>query len=166
MRWNLSSPFSSLDKNREQIQSFNQQFFGLAQVTTLPGGSKTQLAFECLSYSLQADPPDPSPYFIFISDLGMVYPPALQALAIPLSRILLVKTPNADSVWKTTLEALQTGLFSFIFLRPSGLCSTQFLRKLQLSTEKAHAKVFILSDLKLPHWNLRASLIAKAPTAS
>ncbi|MSP18850.1 MAG: hypothetical protein EXR74_04695 [Bdellovibrionales bacterium] len=160
MRHVLSSHFISTEAL--------QNFYGLAQVTSLPGGSKTHLAFECLSVFLKADPPAPSKqlntnfsYFAFISDEGSVYPPALHALGIPLSRVLIIKTTTPEQVWKTGLESLQTGLFSFIFLRPSKICPTAHLRKLQLSSERKKAKVFVLSDHKLPHWTLKASLIAK-----
>ncbi|MFM8314559.1 MAG: hypothetical protein ACKOA8_09765 [Deltaproteobacteria bacterium] len=150
MRAVLSSPFI----NSEALNSF----YGLAQVTTLPGGSKTHLAFECLSVSLKADPPAPSnlenslTYFIFISDEGTIYPPSLNALGVPLSRVLSVKTETSEQVWRTGLEAIQTGLFSFVFLRPSKPCSTVVLRKLQLWSERKKIKVFVLSDHKLPHW--------------
>ena len=150
MRATLSSPII----NSQALQ----RFYGLAQVTSLPGGSKTHLAFECLSVSLKADPPAPalhenfSTYFIFISDEGTIYPPALNALGVPLTRVLSVKTNSSEEVWKTGLEALQTGLFSFVFLRPSKVCSTSTLRKLQLCSEQKKSKVFVLSDHKLPHW--------------
>jgi hypothetical protein len=165
MRPILSSQFTT----PEALQSF----FGLAQVTSLPGGSKTHLAFECLSISLKADPPAPTTtwdavhsYFIFISDEGTVYPPALNALGIPLSKVLTVKTQNSDEVWKTALEALQTGLFSFVFLRPSKICSTSDLRKLQLWAERKKAKVFVLSDHPLPHWTLKKKVTATLPPLS
>jgi hypothetical protein len=142
-----------------------QNFYGLAQVTSLPGGSKTHLAFECLSVSLKADPPAPSQSltaqttdFIFISDEGTVYPPALNALGIPLSKVLTVKTETSQQVWKTGLEAIQTGLFSFVFLRPSKPCTTPDLRKLQLCAERKKNKVLVLSDHKLPHWTLKKKI--------
>jgi hypothetical protein len=147
-----------------------QSFYGLAQVTSLPGGSKTHLAFECLSVSLKADPPAPASsfegqtsYFIFISDEGTIYPPALKVLAIPLSRVLTVKTETSDQVWKTGLEAIQTGLFSFVFLRPSKTCPTASLRKLQLWAERKKSKVFVLSDHSLPHWTLKKKISASLP---
>jgi len=161
MRPVLSSQFL----NPEALQSF----YGLAQVTSLPGGSKTHLAFECLSVSLKADPPAPThfegqtPYFIFISDEGTIYPPALKVLGIPLSRVLTVKTDSSDQVWKTGLEAIQTGLFSFIFLRPSKTCPTANLRKLQLWAERKKSKVFVLSDHSLPHWTIKKKISASLP---
>ena len=162
MRPVLSSQFMS----PEALQSF----YGLAQVTSLPGGSKTHLAFECLSVSLKADPPAPAknlealtPYFIFISDEGTIYPPALKVLGIPLSRVLTVKTETSDQVWKTGLEAIQTGLFSFVFLRPSKTCPTASLRKLQLWAERKKSKVFVLSDHSLPHWTIKKKISASLP---
>jgi len=161
MRPVLSSQFMS----PEALKSF----YGLAQVTSLPGGSKTHLAFECLSVSLKADPPAPThldgqtPYFIFISDEGTIYPPALKVLGIPLSRVLTVKTETSDEVWKTALEAIQTGLFSFVFLRPSKTCPTASLRKLQLWAERKKNKVFVLSDHSLPHWTIKKKISASLP---
>jgi hypothetical protein len=149
----------SSDFRQKDFESFS----GLIQVTTLPGGSRTHLAFECLSHALQVDPPASSlsPYFIFISDEGVLYPPALNLFSIPLSRFLMVKTPDSPSAWNTALEALQTGLFAFIFLRPSKLCHSSQLRRMQLLSEKLKAKVFLLSAEKLPHWTIKGRLIAK-----
>jgi hypothetical protein len=140
----------------------SEKFVGLAQVTSLQGGSRTQFAISCLDAFLQVDPPSPTSaengYFVFISDEGSLYPPALAQKKIPLFRMLLVKTQDALSTWQASLEAIQTGLFEWIFLRPSKPCSPGYLRKLQLAAEKNHSRVLILSQEKLPHWLLKTSL--------
>ena len=147
--------------NMRTVLSTQFSFYGLAQVTALPGGSRTHLAFECLTHSLQADPPAPSlaSYALFISDEGSVYPPTLQAHHIPFGQLLIIKAKDPDSVWKTSLEAMQTGLFSFVIMRPSRPCPAHYLRNLQLCAERKQVKVLILCDERLPHWTLKATLV-------
>jgi len=135
---------------------------GLIQLCSLQGGSRTQFAISCLNASIQADPPSPTSadggHFIFISDEGSLYPPALLEGKIPLYRILLVKTKEAIETWRAAIEAVQTGLFSWVLLRPSRGCSTGQLRKLQLLSEKSKSRVLVFPSTKLPHWMFKASL--------
>ena len=130
---------------------------GLAQIFTPPGGSKTGFAIECLEKKESDD------HYIFIADEGVLYPAAVAHYwKIPLSRLLIVKTNKAEEVWKVGLEAIQTGLFGWSLLRPSQSCHPHHLRKLQLSAERTQSRVLILSNLKLPHWMLRAQLHAES----
>lgn len=138
---------------------------GLIQLTSHQGGSRTQFAISCLDAAIQVEPPSPTlgetGYFAFISDEGSLYPPALLEKKIPLHRMLFVKTKEALEVWRAAVEAVQTGLFSWVFLRPSRPCSTAQLRKLQLLSEKNKTKVFVFPSQKLPHWMFKASLEVK-----
>lgn len=94
-------------------------------------------------------------YAVFVADEGILYPTVLASGPLPLSRWLLVKTDKPEDVWKVGLEAIQTGLFGWILLRPSRACHPHHLRKLQLSAERTRSRVLILSSLKLPHWMMR-----------
>lgn len=91
-------------------------------------------------------------YGVFISDEGILYPPALQKWQIALSHFLMIQTKNAHQAWKAALEAVQTGVFRWVFLRPSQPCETAQLRKLQIESEKQKTSVFLFSKSKLPHW--------------
>jgi len=95
---------------------------------------------------------DTKSYAVFISHEGVLYPPALSQYQIPLSRFLIIQTPNSQQTWKTALEAAQSNLFQWIFLRTSQPCESSFLRKLQLASEKYQIKIFLFSNALLPHW--------------
>jgi len=144
---------------------------GLAKVNSYPGGSRMKQALSWIGPS--SDPPSPlseaihpTEYFIFISDEGFLYPPALQGnRPIPLSRLVLVKVKIAEDVWKVGLETIQTGIFSWIFLRPSRGCSSIHLRKMQLECEKTKSRVVVLSQSNLPHWMFKFSLDAFPPAS-
>jgi len=138
-------------------ESFEPSPGGLVQVTSPSGGSKTRVALSCLGF----DPPLPSQpqpaYGIFISDEGLFYPHPLAQYPSLLSQLLIVKTKESKEVWQTALEAIQTGLFSWILLRPSQTCHPHHLRKLQLGAERTRSWVLLLSDLSLPQWAFRRS---------
>lgn len=91
-------------------------------------------------------------YAVFISDEGVLYAPALSHYQIPLSQFLIIQTPHAPQTWKTALEAAQSDLFKWIFLRTSKPCDSSFLRKLQLASKKHDLKIFLFSNAPLPHW--------------
>jgi hypothetical protein len=138
---------------------------GLAHIRSHPGGSKTSFALSCLGAFF--DPLSPSlesataveAYYLFIADEGFLYPGVLAyQWKIPLSRLVLAKVPDPNEVWRVGLEAIQTGLFSWVFLRPSRACPANHLRKLQLSAERTQSRVFLLSNLKLPHWMFKINL--------
>ena len=108
-------------------------------------------------------PPPPSPssqeeaegegYYFWASDGGSLYPEALYHFwQIPLSHLCLVCPPTPQEVWRVGLEAIQTGLFGWVFLRPSLPCHPSHLRKLQLHAEKTRTRVLLFSENKLPHW--------------
>ena len=100
----------------------------------------------------------PAPLCLWISDEGFLYPGVLRhSSVIPVSNWLLVKTKNAKDVWLTADEASQTGLFPFIFIRPSANCHAVYLRRLQLSTERSKSRVFVFTSFKLPHWFLKGA---------
>lgn len=138
---------------------------GLIQLNNHPGGSRTHFAVSCLNAFIQADPPSPTSaengYFVFISDEGSLYPPALLERKVPLQRVLLIKTKQAIETWTAAIEAVQTGLFSWIFLRPSQACPQGQMRKLQLLAEKTKARVLVFPSQKLPHWMFKANLEIK-----
>lgn len=118
------------------------------------GEPGTAFALQCLKTqelgsSLSSNNTD---YGIFISDEGSLYPPALQKWQISLSNFLMIYTDTALQTWKATLEAIQTGLFRWVFLRTSKPCDGIHLRKLQLESEKKNTSVFLFSKAPLPHW--------------
>ena len=137
---------------------------GLAHVFSLPGGSKTEFAVDFL-HSVFGPPPltdgtaNPA-YAFFASDEGTFYPVPLYDSEIGrriLSRLLIVRLKAAEEVWKTGLEAVQTGLFQQVFLRPSRPSHPSFLSKLQIASEKTRSRIFLLSQAKLPHWVFKTS---------
>lgn len=122
---------------------------------SLRGGSKSDFALSCFEALLKRLIGAP-PFSVWIADEGFPYPPLLQQRwEIPLSRLLMVKVPKATDTWKVCLEAIQTGLFKWIFLRPSSPCPASHLRKLQLASERLETQVFILSNDELPHWPIK-----------
>lgn len=135
---------------------------GLIQLNNHPGGSRTQFALSCLNAFVQSDPPSPtsgtSGYYIFISEGGSLYPPALLEKKVPLSRMLLVKTQEAKETWRAAIEAVQTGLFSWIFLKPSKGCGQGQIRKLRLLADKAKTRVLVFPSERLPHWMFKMNL--------
>lgn len=149
---------------------------GLAHVFSLPGGSKTEFAVSCLNSVLSPLPPSEKKgdtlsegYFLFASDEGFFYPLPLYHHPLGkqfLSRLLIVKISEAKDVWKVGLEATQTGLFRFVFLRPSQTCQVPFLRKLQLAAERTQSRVLLLSQQEIPHWLLQASFVSPRPPSS
>lgn len=101
--------------------------------------------------------PQKTDYGVFISDEGSLYPPALQKWQISLSKFLMIYTDGALQTWKATLEAIQTGLFRWVFLRTSQPCDGTHLRKLQLESERKNVSVFLFSKASLPHWFFKKS---------
>jgi len=97
-------------------------------------------------------------FFLWVSDEGYLFPETLsQRFHFPLQQLVLAKVPTALDVWKVALEATQSGLFGWIFLRPSRGCPPAFLRKLQLHSERMRSRIIILCPEKLPHWLLKTS---------
>jgi hypothetical protein len=130
---------------------------GLAQISSLPGGSRTRFALSCLASWLAPHEEAPSSYSLFISDEGLLYPPAVVTQwKIPLAHLLLVKARDAPEVWRAGLEGVQTGLFAWIFLRPSRGCEAAHLRRLQLGAERTRTRVCLLTQARLPHWMMKA----------
>jgi hypothetical protein len=105
-------------------------------------------------------------YFLWISDEGTLHAEAVhQQGEIPLSHLLVIQAPNAMEVWRTALEATQTGLFATIFLRASRPCSVAHLRKLQLVSQKMQCEVFIFSSYAVAHWTLKETFGKPFPCA-
>ncbi len=121
------------------------------------GEPSTAFALEYLR-NQKLGSPQSSDYSVFISDEGTLYPPALQKRQISLSHFLLIQTDTAIQSWKAALEAVQTGLFRWVFLRPSQACDVTHLRKLQLESEKTNTSLFLFSHSKLPHWFFKKRL--------
>lgn len=122
----------------------------------LMGYHRGELSIHNTLQHLQSQLSSLSPSFsIFISDEGSLYPPSLQKWKIPLTQVILVKTASAVHAWRAALESLQSGLFRWVFLRPSGQCSPAHLRKMQLEAEKVGSSVFLFSKTELPHWVLK-----------
>ena len=183
----LSSDYMVIAKSKDigRLPSFLAQG-GLVQATSLRGGSRTRLALSYLEASVvtasgpESEPADPPPplyasdvaekktggaFYLWVADEGVLYAEALhERWKIPLYRLLMVKVPEAGEVWRVGLEAVQTGLFGWVFLRASRACGTAQLRKLQLCAEKARCRVFLLNESKLPHWTLKASIEAEDDT--
>lgn len=137
---------------------------GVAQIFSLKGGSRTWFALSCLGQFLRINTGDP-PLSLWISEECELYPEALYYYwEIPLSRVLLVRPPTSMEVWKTAVDAAQTGLFAWIIVKTETSCDTTRARKLQLVAEKTKTRVLLLSHSKLPHWTLRASIRVEAPT--
>ncbi len=127
---------------------------GLIQVLSR-GNSKTEAA---LLESTQTQKANQS-YFLWVADEGVLYPEAVhQEWEIPLSHLLFVKAAEPKEVWKTALDAAQTGLFQTIFVRPSQACPTAHLRKLQLVAEKQKCSIFLLTSFEIPHWMLKKTI--------
>ena len=102
-----------------------------------------------------------TPLTIWVADGGFLYPPTLHhRWTVSLNNILIVKTEDPMDVWRVGLEAVQTGLFDNILLRPSRACPTSYLRKIQLIAEKNRKNIFVLTEKKLPHWILRKSYVS------
>jgi len=126
----------------------------LVQVVSA-GAAKTQTAF---SRALQKSQKEET-YFFWVSDEGVLNADALHhRWQVPLSRLLMVKARDAPEVWRIGLEAIQTGLFGFLFLRASSPCQSAQLRKLQLVAEKMRSEVFLLTPRPLPHWTLKETI--------
>lgn len=158
----LSSSFSYLER-------FFADRGGLFQISS--HGGSIPFALKCSvigppppkenhpATALNALPATPSCYSIWIADNGFLYAPSLyHERGLPLNQLLIVKVNEAEEVWNVGLEAIQTGLFSSVLLRPSRACHAHYLRKLQLAAERMKAKVFIIAKFKLPHWTLKANI--------
>lgn len=145
---------------------------GLTQIPR--GGSATREALTCLGTPQDvalADPPYPHPprsaYALWISDEGWLYTPSLHHhWNLPLERLLLVRVREAMDVWRLALDAVPTGLFQWLILRPSKLCATGYLRKLQLTAEESRCQVIVVSGERLPHWILRKKIYAPSSVPS
>ena len=133
---------------------------GLFHVSSPRGGS-TRFALSCLNLFLETVDPPLSPcraHYLWIADEGFLYPVALPFhCRTPVSRWLLVKARDPTETWKIALEAIQTGLFGFVFLRPSRSCDATHLRRLQLSSERTQTRIFLLGNLRFPHWVIKHS---------
>lgn len=143
-----------------------QPFFspeaGLFLLRPQRGEPGTAFALQCLKTQELGSSLSPTitDYGVFISEEGTLYPPALQKWQISLSQFLIIRTNTALQTWKSALEAVQTGLFRWIFLRTSKPCDVTHLRKLQLESERKNASVFLFSKAQLPHWFFKKSFSA------
>jgi hypothetical protein len=155
MRADLSSNFLNL----QGIHRLERG--GLAQVMSFQGGSTIGFALSCLTASFEIGNGKqdlPLPLSLWVSDEGSLYPPVVyEHWRALLSRLLIVQTGDPMEVWRVGLESIQTGLFTWIFLRPSRACHPNYLRKIQLSAERTKSRVLLLCSHKLPHWTLKAS---------
>ncbi|MFM8270164.1 MAG: hypothetical protein ACKN9V_08250 [Pseudomonadota bacterium] len=123
------------------------------------GEPSTAFALQCLKTQGLGSSlsPTSTDYGVFISEEGTLYPPALQKWQINLSQFLIIRTDTALQTWKSALDAIQTGLFRWIFLRTSKPCDVTHLRKLQLESERKKTSVFLFSKAQLPHWFFKKS---------
>lgn len=97
-------------------------------------------------------------YAVWISDTGVLNAEAFHQLeCFPLQNLIVAYPPEPRDVWRIGLEAIQSGLFRWAFLKVSEGCEPSFLRKLQLASEKIHCRTFILCARPLPHWLFRFS---------
>jgi len=92
-------------------------------------------------------------YCFWASDEGVPYPEALWTQwRIPLAQLVIAQVGSSEDVWQVALEAVQTGLFRWVVIRPSRICGAGQLRKLQLGAEYHGVRVLLLTKHKLPHW--------------
>jgi len=147
----LSSIFRDMNSLAKETTTSD---FGLYLLCPQRGGPGTASALQHLQKKELGSPlsPQQKEYAVFISDEGILYPPSLQKWHISLEQFLMIHTSSAYQSWKTALEALHTGLFRWVFLRPSQPCDTQHLRKMQIASEKKRSSVFLFSKAQLPHW--------------
>lgn len=126
---------------------------GLAQVHSREGLPRLGFAFDHLLKSNEEF------FFLWVSDEGYLFPETLShRYAFPLQQLVIAKVPTPADAWKVALEGVQAGLFGWIFLRSSRGCPPAFLRKLQLASSRAQARVLIFCPEKLPHWLLKTTL--------
>jgi len=155
---NCRLPFSSPTKELAEQLTSRLENGGLAQIVSLKGGSRTWFALSCLGHFLNTTTADP-PLFLWLSNEGELYPEALYHYwGIPLSRMLMIKAPSSEEVWRTSLDAVQTGLFTWVLVKAEQSGTPAQMRKLQLTAEKTRTKVLILCQSKLPHWTLKISV--------
>lgn len=148
----LSSIFKDMNSLAKEIVTPSD--FGMYLLCPHRGGPGTASALQCLQKIELGSPlsSQQKEYAVFISDEGILYPPTLQKWHISLEQFLMIQTNNAYQSWRTALEALHTGLFRWVFLRPSQPCDTQHLRKMQIESERKRTSVFLFSKVQLPHW--------------
>lgn len=152
----MSEPMLSQSKLYEKVPQILERG-GLVQIRTAGGQCATGFALACLKSFLNSAP-GPPPLSLWISDEGLPYAPLVsQQGQIPLSRFLYVKVPSANEAWKVGIEATQTSLFAWIFLRPTKGCPVPLLRKLQLCSERTQTRLLLLMKEALPHWPLKFS---------
>lgn len=149
-------PPKVLSQQRQLLERLDRG--GLAQVSSR-GGSKTYFALSCVSASLHSRPGAP-PFLLWIADEGFPYPPLLARYwDLPLGRFLMVQPPSPAETWKAALEAVQTGIFGWVLVRPSRGGPPLAARRLQLAAEKTACRVLLLLDAPFPHWTLKASFV-------
>lgn len=126
---------------------------GLFQISSLSSGA-TQFAFKLMDTWLRDDK-DLGPC-LWVSDNSSPYPGAMMAsFSMLLSRLICVRPPQPQEVWSVGLEAIQSGLFRGVFLRPSKACSISHLRRLQLASEKTKTAVFLLGKIQISRWMMK-----------
>ena len=107
---------------------------------------------------------DDSRYLGWFGDGTVPYPEALWAkYRLPLERLLVVRTPNAEETWRLGAEACRSGLFRALCLQPSAPTDGTTLRRLQLEAERHGVTIALLTDAALPHWTLRARWWVPSP---
>jgi hypothetical protein len=105
----------------------------------------------------EASEDDDGRYLGWFGDGTVPYPEALWAkYRLPLERLLIVRTPNAEETWRLGAEACGSGLFRALCLQPSAPTDGTTLRRLQLEAERHGVTVALLTDASLPHWTLTA----------
>jgi len=108
-------------------------------------------------------------YGAWIGDQDRLNPETARAFDFDLEKLLLVYPPDAGEVWRVGLEAVQSGLFHWIVLRPSRASPIPQLRKLSLAAVRARARVLVICAEALPHWVFvrhETSALSSAATGS
>jgi len=113
-------------------------------IVSIGGFGKTTKAVHFLS-----EHPDLS--VAWIEERFSVYPCAMLQQRVALSKVLFTEA-DRNTIW-TCLQILQSGLFKIVVIC-SSFYEQNFLRKIQLAAEKAHAVVILLSEKPISSWTI------------
>lgn len=136
--------------SRETLSS-SQIVKGLPRgaITQISGPGKTEFAVLFLK-----DHPEFNAAWIE-SSVASIYPCGILQRKVSLNRILFIEAGNEVS-WVVG-QVLKSGLFEVIILS-SLVTDLKLLRRFQLATEKAHAALILISEIRLAAWPIALQL--------
>ena len=124
---------------------------GVVELVGLPGCGALSLALSCMSEALAlrragAAATTTTAWLCAIDPLGCLFSPAVQALGVPLERLLVV-TPPAAALPRVSVRALKTGVFCAMVVDATDVDDLDRLpvRRFTLGAEAAQATVFLLT---------------------